>query len=87
MRVYEYDLTVIGQQIIEMPVGANLLTVQLQHGNLKLWAAVDSNIMTKRSIIIIGTGYEISYTPKKYIGTFQMMNGNLVFHVFDGGEV
>jgi hypothetical protein len=39
MRVYKYDLKVIDQQIIEMPVGANLLTVQLQHGNLKLWAA------------------------------------------------
>jgi hypothetical protein len=87
MRVYKYDLKVIDQQIIEMPVGANLLTVQLQHGNLKLWAAVDSNIMTKRSIVILGTGHEIDYTPEKYIGTFQMMNGNLVFHVFDGGEV
>jgi putative transposon-encoded protein len=87
MQVYKYDLEITDQQIIEMPVDANLLTVQLQNGNLKLWAAVDSNIMTKRSIIILGTGHKINYIPKKYIGTFQMMNGKLVFHVFDDGEV
>ena len=33
--------------------------------------------------MIYGTGHKVKDNPGKYINTFQVSNGNLVFHVFD----
>ena len=69
-----------------MPKGAQILTVQMQHGTPQLWALVDPNAQrVLRRILIYGTGHPVD-TFNVYIATFQIMNGSLVFHVFDGGE-
>lgn len=67
----------------EMPVGAHILTVQMQNGTACLWALVDIEAKTEtRYFSIVGTGHNTKVAPKDYIGTFQ--DGSLVWHLFEG---
>lgn len=84
MRIWKYTLSLTDTQTINMPHGAHLLAVQMQHGTPQLWALCDENsIYEPRNIAIYGTGNPIPNEPGKYIDTFQMDVGALVFHVFD----
>jgi hypothetical protein len=71
----------------EMPKGAEILTVQLQKDIPCLWALVDTEKeLEKRHFETYGTGHPLSYergNSKVYIGTYQIANGALVFHVFE----
>lgn len=82
------------QKSISMPKGAEVLSVQEQHGMPCIWALVDpSNKTEERHFEIFGTGHDIpmngerkSYqnpVKRKYIGTFQLQGGSLVFHLFE----
>ena len=84
-RVWKYSLVVTDTQVIEMPLGAEILTVQLQGKALCLWARViTSRAPEKRTIAIYGTGHEMfAGVDHAYIGTFQVDEGALVFHVFE----
>lgn len=84
-RVYKYKLRIEDLQTIKLPSFAQILTVQLQKTNLCLWALVDPDETGEdlRTIEIRGTGHNMPETERKYLGTFQMMAGDLVFHVFE----
>jgi hypothetical protein len=78
---------------IEMPRGAEILSVGVQHGGPKLWAICDDRAPTaKRRISVVGTGHGMTgrgladVSAAEFIGTFQLQGGALVFHVFDLGE-
>jgi len=80
--IYKYPLEVIDSQEVELPVTAVVLSVQVQNGKPFLWALVDTTFDTEKRIIhIYGTGHPIEKVHR-YVNTFQMMNGQLVFHVF-----
>ena len=84
ISIWKFNLQTIDKQVIEMPVGAELLTVQIQNGEPCLWARVDNNeMLEQRQIAIHGTGHELPDTTRKYIGTYQMAGGGLIFHVFE----
>ena len=85
MEIWKFELEVTDEQTIEMPLDAEILTVQVQHGVPCIWVAVvPTNLKVKRGIRIAGTGHTL-LTTNGYIGTFQMMGGNLMFHVIDQG--
>ena len=83
--IYKFKLQTTDEQQILMPEGAEILTVQLQDGEPQLWALVDTDQpKTKRYIEIFGTGNPITgIGPRKYIATYQLRGGALVFHVFE----
>ena len=84
MRIWKYPLEVTDLTALAMPPGI-LLTVQMQHGKPCLWALVDEtkkDTDTKR-IAIYGTGNPMPDDPGRYIATFQVMGGDLVFHAFE----
>lgn len=83
--IWKYTLEVIDNQLLELPEKSEILTVQMQHGYPQLWAIVNSELpKEKRHIRIHGTGHMvISVDNLKYISTFQMEKGELVFHVFE----
>jgi hypothetical protein len=85
MRVYKYKLRLTDFQGIDLPVGAKILTVQEQRGEIQLWALVDQDQdhTERRFIEIAGTGHDILNDVKDYITTFQQLGGNLVWHVFE----
>ena len=86
--IYKYPLLVIDYQELSMPIGAEILTIQMQDCNIYLWALVDINEPNKemRSIELFGTGHPINCDmgiSRNYISTFQLGDGKLVFHAFE----
>jgi hypothetical protein len=84
--VYKYPLLIADVQEARLPLGAQLLSVQMQNGHPCLWALVDTEAPKGyRKIIMTGTG-----TPAENVGrhisTFQMNGGALVWHVFEPAE-
>ena len=87
--IYKYPLEVEDYQVVTMPKSAQILTVQAQRGKPCIWALVDTdNNPEKRYFRIAGTGHPIRLKDKllRYIGTFQMIGGDLIFHVFEIGS-
>jgi len=88
--IWKFPLETIATQAIEMPRHAEILTVQVQRGVPSLWAVVDPDrVQQKRHFAIYGTGHlmpELEMgAERKYIGTYQLADGGLVFHVFEEG--
>jgi len=85
MTIYKYPIRATDVQSVEMPEGAEILTVQTQNGDACIWALVNEDAPYKvRRIEVFGTGHQVSEEHKrKYIGTFQLRGGALVFHVFE----
>ena len=91
MTIWKFELIVADTQTISMPEEARILTVQTQNGSPCIWAMVEENFdMVLRHIRIAGTGHPLpngyDEIMGKYIGTFQLREGSLIFHVFDEGE-
>ena len=85
-KIFKYPLETIDTQFVELPLGAEILTTQMQGNQLCLWAMVNSSpdaIKKNRRIEIIGTGNPVPTGDLKYISTFQMLGGGLVFHAFE----
>lgn len=81
--VWKFPLQLAERQVIEMPVGAKLLTVQIQHDIPCIWALVDPAApTTPLDIRTLGTGQAFDAEDFKYIGTYQIHGGGFVFHVF-----
>lgn len=83
--VWKFPIPVLDRFHLEMPVGAEPICVQVQHDRPVLWALVnlDETVKAIRTFRFAGTGHEITDQIKAYVGTFQMADGRLVFHVFE----
>ena len=85
--IYKYNLQVTDVQQVQLPKEAKILCVQTQRGEPQLWAEVESGATPEaRTIEIFGTGHPISQEmgqSRRYISTFQMENGSLVFHAYE----
>jgi len=90
MRIYKYAVPIQDESRIGMPRGSRLLSVQTQHGAPQLWAMVDTDAtIVPRGFALCGTGHDATWVYVRggvYVGTFQMRDGGLVFHLFDLGE-
>jgi hypothetical protein len=88
-QVWKYELSIHKLQpndliTIQLPVGADILTVHEQHGSICLWALVNTNATKiERTFRIAGTGHNLANGNFKYIGTAFLEDGALVFHVFE----
>jgi hypothetical protein len=82
MEIWKFPLGDGMAQDIEMPMHAEILTVQVQHGHVCLWAKVaPENVKKPRRIHIVGTGHEVPKGAFGYIGTVQQ--GVFVWHIFE----
>ena len=85
--IWKYELDIDNEVEISLPKHSKILSVQTQEGKPVLWAEVNTdNQLEKRFFNIFGTGYKIDdKLPMggKYIGTFQMREGILVFHLYE----
>ena len=85
MRIWKWPLEDVTTQEILAPQGAKFLDAQVQGGVVCLWGLCDERAPKEpRTIWIYGTGAKIPDEPGEYIATFQMYDGALVFHVFEG---
>ncbi len=84
--IYKYQLEIEDSQVVQMPLDAEILKVDTQKAHPCLWAMVETDhVLEDRIIQIRGTGHPaIGLTKEDYLGTFIMLGGDLVFHVFEG---
>lgn len=85
MKILKWPLLVVDRQVLEMPLGAQVLAVQAQHGVPTIWALCpDWEKRESRVFFMYGTGHEIAGVPLNgYVGTAQC--GEYEWHVFDAG--
>jgi len=87
MKIFKYNVAPQKIITIPMPQGAEILSFQVQHGEPCIWALVDEKaIFENRYFKLFGTGHEVYQdmgVVRKFIGTIQLDNGNLVFHLFE----
>ena len=83
-RVFKYPLSIAGETTIEMPKGANVLTIQVQRREPYIWAMVEDDApMEARAFCVRGTGHTFNGREGRYVGSFQLLDGDLVFHLFE----
>ena len=72
--IWKLRIPATDKQVISVPGGAQCL-----------WALVDPEAKREpRTIEIFGTGDPMpDFYERKYIGTYQLAGGSLVFHVFE----
>lgn len=87
--IFKYPIKAEDFQTISMPDGAEVLAVQVQKETPCIWAMVDIKAPYRDRVFrVIGTGQPCDdFNNGKYMGTFQMINGSLVFHLFDLGYI
>lgn len=83
--VYKYPVSLDDYFQLDLPYGAEILSVQVQQEEVYLWALIDKkeDLIVTRKFRLAGTGHLISEPNLKFIGTFQSDNGYLVFHLFE----
>lgn len=89
--IWKFPLHIVDTVEIQMPRGAEILSVATQFGTPCIWATVDpaAPVVTRR-LYVRGTGHALRAADGagvRFVGTFFMHNGGLVFHLFDAGEV
>lgn len=84
-KIYKYPVEVADIQTILLPLGAQILSVQEQNGQPYIWAILDTETDSEpRRFRLYGTGHNIETdNVLKYIGTFQLLCGRLVYHLFE----
>ncbi|HUV52905.1 MAG TPA: hypothetical protein VMW64_07505 [Dehalococcoidia bacterium] len=87
--IWKYPLEMIDKQTLELPEGAQILSVANQRETLCIWALVDPSPYArkeKRTIIIKGTGHPMDsdeLNGTKLIGVALLHDGFMVCHVFE----
>lgn len=85
-RIFKYRLETTAFQSVLMPVGAEIIAMQAQGDTPCVWAIVevDSDApLEPRHFRIYGTGHEMDRQNLAFLGTYQLRQGSLVFHVFE----
>jgi len=82
--VYKYPLEVTDQQTVRLPRDHKVLCVQTQYDKPFIWALVDTQSPNFDYLFhTIATGAPADRVKsRQYIGTYQLHDGALVFHVF-----
>lgn len=81
--IWKFPLKLTDGQVLMIPEGAEILTVQLQNQQPYLWAVVNPEHETElRKFEIHGTGNPIAaFAERRYVATFQQPP--FVWHVFE----
>ena len=70
--------------VLDMPSGAEILTIQMQGADLCLWALVDPAQSTEtRKFHAYRTGDTAPDSAERYVGTALASDGSRVWHVFE----
>ena len=88
LTVWKYEIPMIDAFSLTMPEDAQILTVQVQAApnGVMMWALVNpQSPPVQRRFRLAGTGHPIDEDSPhlRFLGTFQLDRGTLVFHVFE----
>ncbi len=88
MSVWKFVLPIDDVVSVQMPARARVLSCGVQHGEVCVWAAVDTTAaLVERRFRVAGTGHPLTLIDASgpFVGTVMLHGGALVFHVFDLG--
>lgn len=72
------------ERLINMPKGAQIISVGEQHNNVCFWAVVDPDAkMHERRFVVVGTGHDMPDLPLKPLGSVLVDGGVWVWHLFE----
>lgn len=83
--IYKYELDIASSQPITLPIDRNFLSVQCQDENhLVFWWDINPDSEKEKiEIVIRGTGEPFQHSLNEtYLGTVQMPETGMVWHVF-----
>lgn len=82
--IYRYPFQIEDTITLRMKNGAEILCVDSKGGvEPSIWAAVDTAANDELvTFELRGTGHSFNGQEGRYLGTFQMAGGALVFHLF-----
>jgi hypothetical protein len=82
--IYKYVLPINDEPMILMPKGANILSVQTQHGEPHIWVEVNPDApVIERYFCLRGTGHSLRGNEGRFVGTFLVRDDDLVFHLYE----
>lgn len=81
---YAFDAAVLRSQTFSIPVGSSFLTLQQQYGVPTMWwlCPADTQDFEQRTFVTLPTGPPGTDVQLYYVGTYQLVEGNFVGHVF-----
>lgn len=85
--IYKYTISLEREQLaIDGPI-IRFLSAQVQKGEIRVWAEVDTNMPERHfGFIPIGTGWNLTTFPHfdkaVYLDTVQMYGGDIVWHLY-----
>ena len=84
--IYKYPIEITDEQTVSIPIGAQVLSAQMQGTQLCIWAMVDStNFNCNRRVRIFGTGNPVELDSNwKFVDSVQ--ERIFVWHVFVESE-
>ena len=88
-RIFKYSIPIQDDFVVLLPMHAQILTIQMQKSVPFIWCLVDpeQQITIERQFKLYGTGMIIDRDSNIYIGSFQMLAGALVYHLFEQCEL
>ena len=84
-KIWKFEIHADDLFTITLPKGAKPLSVQEQNGQAQLWCLCDpkETVYEDRKFRLAGTGHPITEENLDFIGTFQLLGGRLVLHLFE----
>lgn len=85
--IWKYEIPIQDRTELQMPTGADILSIQVQKGIICLWALVDPTAEKEGRVFhLIGTGRLFNKHGLKYITSVQTHGDTFIWHLFDGGK-
>ena len=82
--IWKFEVPVKDKFKISMPKGTQIISFQSQDREAYIWGIVETDVeFVVRTFVIRGTGHIFKGDPGTYIGTIQMYDGMLVWHLFE----
>ncbi len=89
--IWKFPVVIDDSFVLALPVGAKVLSVQAQNDAPNMWVLLDQDTkqpFVNRLFRVYGTGHMIQdRLTLEFIGTFQLMGGRLVFHLFEDRNI
>lgn len=84
LTIWKFPLAVTDVQVLHVPDGFTVLSVQVQDDVPCLWIRVNPHAcMVTVEVLTVGTGHDATATSEtEYVDTYQLVDGALVFHTF-----
>ena len=81
--IWKIPLAITDVQVVRVPQKSVVLAVHIQQGVPCMWIACDPDFpLEDLTVYTHGTGHTVNENVEVYVGTYQILGGDLVFHVF-----